>query len=520
MVGMTVRRLLALLTLAVFAGVLPATARQADVHVGDGVVYGDLGRADSIATARAAFARHAARLGVDPDAFHLDAVRRSNIGLHLRGREVRAGVPVADSSAAVHVVNRRVVWVEARPAAQPGSATADPLSRHAAIRRALLDTGAGAAADVAAQRLLVRQGAQLVDVWRVHVFGIAPPVAATVDVAADDGRVLRVWSDARHLDGQATVFDPNPVVTARDSGLRQPAETGRPADADLDSAELTAQLRTLPLRDLDATALLAGRLVGPWVDVQGPAPHLPDGNLGYTRMDPRFEAAMAYAHIDRFQRYLQSLGLTDVNAEPQKVVAVPLQGFDNSFYHPGSDVMAFGAGGVDDGEDAEVILHEYGHAIQDAQVPGWGSHHEGGAMGEGFGDFLAGAYYALGSDGFGNLCVADWDATTYSASDPPCLRRLDSDKRYPEDMTGSVHADGQLWSAFLWRVRSRLGTTTVERTERSLTLVLTAHELLTTNADFGDAVVALRQAALALGHPKWAEIVDAEAARTGFGLEP
>jgi hypothetical protein len=37
-------------------------------------------------------------------------------------------------------------------------------------------------------------------------------------------------------------------------------------------------------------------------------------------------------------------------------------------------------GGVDDAEDADVILHEYGHAIQDNQVPGFGSSLEAGAM--------------------------------------------------------------------------------------------------------------------------------------------
>ena len=43
-------------------------------------------------------------------------------------------------------------------------------------------------------------------------------------------------------------------------------------------------------------------------------------------------------------------------------------GPDNSFAtdHP-KDEMRFGKGGVDDAEDAEVILHEYGHAIHFAQ---------------------------------------------------------------------------------------------------------------------------------------------------------
>jgi len=193
-----------------------------------------------------------------------------------------------------------------------------------------------------------------------------------------------------------------------------------------------------------------------------------------------------------------------------------VMGFDNSFYQPGQDLLLFGAGGVDDGEDAEVILHEYGHAVQDAQVRGWGSTHEGGSMGEGFGDFLAAAYFARTSDGFGDACVMDWDATSYSSDDPPCLRRMDSDKRYPQDMADEVHDDGEIWSAFLWRVRERLGTGAVTRSDNAIRLVLTSHELLTPDADFADAVAALRSAAQVLGPPEWVEIIDQEAAVTGF----
>ena len=60
------------------------------------------------------------------------------------------------------------------------------------------------------------------------------------------------------------------------------------------------------------------------VSVQGPAPLPPTVDFSFTRDDPRFEATMAYAHLDRVQRYFQdTLGLDDVNAEPQDVYALP-----------------------------------------------------------------------------------------------------------------------------------------------------------------------------------------------------
>ena len=234
---------------------------------------------------------------------------------------------------------------------------------------------------------------------------------------------------------------------------------------------------------------------------------------------------MAYTHLDRLQRHFQALGFTGeagVNAEPQDVYTLPIQGFDNSFFQAGQDLIAFGAGGVDDGEDAEVIVHEYGHAVHHAQVPGWGARHQGGAMGEGFGDFLAAVFYGREiSGGFQDTCIADWDATSYSAANPPCLRRADSAKKYPKGMTNSsVHSDGELWSSFLWRLRAKLGETSIEQSDNTLKLVLTSHEFLTGNAQFGDAIAALRLAADALGQPEWPALIDETAAETTMPLNP
>jgi len=149
---------------------------------------------------------------------------------------------------------------------------------------------------------------------------------------------------------------------------------------------------------------------------------------------------------------------------------------------------------VDDAEDAEVIWHEYGHSIQDNQVPGFGSTLEAGSMGEGFGDYWAGSVGAQLSGGFQDLCIADWDATSYSSDNPPCLRRLDSPKHYPESVVGEVHADGEMWSASLWQIRSAIGAAKADR------LILQAHFLLSPTASFSDGSNALVTAALGLGY--------------------
>ena len=82
---------------------------------------------------------------------------------------------------------------------------------------------------------------------------------------------------------------------------------------------------------------------------------------------------------------------TRVTARGQQLVRIDQFGGDNSFYRNGTKklTITFGKGGVDDAEDAEVIVHEYGHAVHAAQVFGFGSSHEAGSIGEAWGDYLS-----------------------------------------------------------------------------------------------------------------------------------
>lgn len=537
---------IALLLSLIFAA--PAAAEPR--HVGGGQVRGDLGpmTGDLIEAARDALAAAAGDLGVDADRFVLDSVRRSMVGIHVRGREVRGGIPVDGTAAAVHAVDGRIVQVNATGSDLPGGPTTGSILRESAVAAAVTATGARPAVAPSVTRLLVPRGDRLVDVYRVGVVSFAPAVAVTVDVVAASGRVVEIRDDRRFLDGSATVFDPSPTVTHRDHTLRQPGVDQFGVDTDLPDARLNEALRILPVREVSSNPaqLAVGNLAGPYVDVLGPPGLDPTGAWLYARHDPRFETLMAYTHIDRVQRYFQSLGFTGdaaINAEPQTVITHRVEGFDNSFYMPAQDLILYGAGGVDDAEDAEVILHELGHAIHDDQVPGWGNTHEGGAMGEGFGDFLAAAYYAGSiSQGFQDPCVADWDATSYSSATPPCLRRTDTDKRYPDDMTNSVHADGEIWSGFLWDLRALLAcpaeppeddpdwdtdpacreprSDSQIMSDRVLTLLLASHEFLTPSATFAHAVAALSTAAEALGRPDWVPLVEQAATARGLPLSP
>src|SRR5690606_28354314 len=62
-------------------------------------------------------------------------------------------------------------------------------------------------------------------------------------------------------------------------------------------------------------------------------------------------------------------------------------GADNSSYSSGTGRLRFGEGGVDDGEDPDVVIHELGHGVHDWLGIGSLSQIEG--LSEGSGDYLA-----------------------------------------------------------------------------------------------------------------------------------
>src|SRR4051794_25142531 len=158
-----------------------------------------------------------------------------------------------------------------------------------------------------------------------------------------------------------TVFSPNPVATLQNQSLTDQKDADYPA--------LAKAYRDVTLTDLDGSGTLTGR----WANVRtntGKQAQSSTGTFRYHRDDDRFEQVMAYHWVTVAQRYIQSLGFGSkyrpINKESQDV-RIDQYGVDNSFSWDKHDYLRFGKGGVDDAEDAEVILHEYGHAMQDSQ---------------------------------------------------------------------------------------------------------------------------------------------------------
>jgi subtilisin-like proprotein convertase family protein len=295
------------------------------------------------------------------------------------------------------------------------------------------------------------------------------------DYDAETGAILR--TTPLYFHGRpARVFDPNPVASLNDPSLRD----GNDAAA----AVPDAAYHPVELEDVAASGPLRGPNVS-LIDRQAPNTVPPDGSgpLVFDRAADGFEDVNAYFHIDRNQRYLQSLGYAgerSIAAYPIEVDAHGSGGSDESFFLPsltaiGRGTLIFGEGGTDDAEDADILIHEYGHAILEWIAPGSfaGSFaSQARALAEGFGDYWAFSQHAAirAASGRDPYCFADWDARC-PEDDPSqqcayapgsdCLRRLDSTHTMADydtrEQSGTEHRNGSIWSSALRELHERAG---------------------------------------------------------------
>ena len=241
---------------------------------------------------------------------------------------------------------------------------------------------------------------------------------------------------------------------------------------DSDAAVPLSEYAPVQLRNLDGSGLPAREVGQRPVRRPGRRRSAPTNTFIYTRHADQFEQVMGYFWVNQAQEYLQSLGFGSTLPGHRPRSRSPSRSTSTAATtrtRPTSPYrIRLGKGGVDDAEDAEVIVHEYGHAVHASQVPGFGASLDAGSIGESFGDYLAVTVGLAAAKQYGwpvktdEACVADWDSVSYTSTVPHCLRRLDTDLTVA-DRKGEVHFDGQIWSRALWDIRQAyvgLGKTT------------------------------------------------------------
>jgi hypothetical protein len=296
--------------------------------------------------------------------------------------------------------------------------------------------------------------------YRVRLHQKSPREEWLVHIDAHTGRLLSTRENLGRVNGSGRVFDPNPVAALGDHNLL--LSEGRPTRKVPRDA-----YRTVVLRDLTGNGHLDGRRVTTRPTTRRVSRK--NHRFYFESHERGFEEVMVYYHIDRTVRYLESLGYSRQRAILREPVAVDVNGTpkDVSWYSPGLKRLTFGTGGVDDAEDGETILHELGHAIQDAICPGFGQSAQAAAMGEGFGDYLAASFFAEKKPENYRTSVMTWDGITWNdIYDPPCVRRIDEAytfESFDHGKRAEEHENGLIWSATLWDIRKALGRRIADR---------------------------------------------------------
>lgn len=333
--------------------------------------------------------------------------------------------------------------------------------------------------------IVTSKSAGAATVYRVTFTTKNPGAAWVVFVDGKTNKVLSVKNVARYLTGKGMVFRPNPIVS---SGL-----TTFQDNDDADSPALNKQLISVILQDLDKSGTLSGTYATTAPTNTFVRAKSKTRTFNYTRSDDRFEEVMAYHYVTEATRYVKLIGFDIKSIFGGRAIPIDVnfEDIENAFFNPLEKQLSFGSGGVDTAEDATVIVHEFGHALLDHQAPTFDpgdGYTEGGAIHEGFGDYMAASFFA-GSGfqkGIWTPYIGSWFAAgipELNTGKPPRLRSMSSTKIYPKDLDpdGEPHANGEIWAATLWDIYKKLGK------KQSDTIIIESNFLLSGQAGFADA---------------------------------
>jgi len=318
-------------------------------------------------------------------------------------------------------------------------------------------------------------------VWMLSFITSKPAGIWKIAIDKESGAVRWARNFAkRAVNGTGLVFDPNPITFHGDTSLKD--------NNDADSELLSSARISVTLKLLNDPISGFYVLSGPYANIVKADNQAkesdPDAFL-YSRSNDKFNEVMAYYHIHTFHDYISSLGFNNI-LESSPIDINANGGIeDNSYYFPESNSITFGNGGVDDAEDADIIIHEYGHAILDDRVNLFGRNTESNTIGEAFGDYLACSYSA--EKGFNPTYFAEWDASPFGAY----LRKLETTTLYPDDVDGQEHNDSPLLSSVLWELRTMTDKTTADKLIIGTVNYITASATL---QDFATGLLAADQA--------------------------
>ncbi|MCX6354660.1 MAG: hypothetical protein NTZ78_07150 [Candidatus Aureabacteria bacterium] len=410
---------------------------------------------------------NAAALGIlDPSQLHFSHLVRSRSGTHLRFQQMYDAVPVIGALLDVHLDRAGAVCAvtgafQNRLGRARGFKNIPSVTKKDAIRKALADLGPRCRlrAPLRFYEMIysARQGPS--KVYKVELPATKPLGNWVYLIDPFRGTILHSYNNMRFDQGTGKIYLLSPV--------EDPA------------------LRAVPLERMETPRELKGEYVAV-LNEDAPEAKSERGLYLFSPEDTHFDEVMAYYHIDRVSTFFSGVdrsGSTLVAMRgPLRAIVHAGDCMDNAYYDPATNGIYLGDGGGtsrlnDLAKEAAVIYHEFTHAVLDHVNP----HLKGAeadALHEGYADYFG---CSLTDD----AQIGEWVVASIGE---PHLRDLGNRKRYPRDLEGEAHADGEIWGGACWDLRASLGK------EKADSLMYESMHFLPEFARFSDAARGVAQA--------------------------
>jgi len=250
---------------------------------------------------------------------------------------------------------------------------------------------------------------------------------------------------------QAKVFNPDPLTSAEVpyGGAYQDFN-----DADSPAINNERMLRPLVI-DFANDSFILRDSVFHFTELESPATDEPKGlspDFNFNRSDDNFEYVNALYHLQTWVRRVHDLGYnlpnTTVQVDPHASNGADVSGFTPAY---GELALLFGDGGIDDAEDADVLIHELGHVLSYAAAPGTTNGLERTSMEEGTCDYFA-MSYSRQINPYGWEKTFSWDGNlTWQG------RAANTNKNFPGDFSNNKYNNAEVWVSALSEVYDSLG---------------------------------------------------------------
>ncbi len=302
-----------------------------------------------------------------------------------------------------------------------------------------------------------------------------------------NGTVLEEWNNSRYFKKdtliQANVFKPDPLtflgltyggvnIDDNDNNLAwfTPAYVSENILANFETTNDTFYLENqwVQIEDFDSPNILPATSITP--------------NFIFNRSQSGFEDVNVLYHITAFHDYIASIGYDTLMDDGIRVDTHGMLGGDNSMFNRngGDPTLNFGTGGIDDAEDADVIIHEYSHALSWSANNNDNMNTQRSGLDEGVGDYFA-TSYSRSLNPFNWEKVFSWDGNAIGWNG----RLANTAANYPSG--GNIYATGEIWNAAMSAIWTDLGQIVTDK------LMLESMHFFTNSTNLAEAAAYVLQ---------------------------